>query len=77
MPNWNSNTVTIHAPYSQVEPYLVKDAESQLRFNMHIIFPDKFPNDDSIGDKNWDFDWVVKNTGSKTFPEVHVHCPNS
>ncbi len=46
MPNWNSNTVVIHAPIEAVKTYFVERATDTYMFNMHLLFPDTFPASD-------------------------------
>ena len=72
MPNWNSNGVAIHAPLEAVKAYLVPQADDTYLFNMHLLFPDRFPVVDPTGEINWDYDWAVDNTGSKRFPDVTI-----
>lgn len=79
MPNWNYNAVEIHAPKAAVMERLVLHPGNpecgtgeHYRFNMHKLFPETFPADDPMGEKNWDYDWFVDNTGSKWAPEVYV-----
>lgn len=72
MPNWNSNSVAIHAPLNAVKAYLVHKHEDAYMFNMHKLFPDKFSAEDPTGELTWDYDWAVDNTGSKWFPEVYI-----
>jgi hypothetical protein len=45
MPNWNSNIVVIYAPIEAVKTYLVETADA-YEFNMHLLFPDTFPDSD-------------------------------
>ncbi len=42
-------------------------------FNMHKLFPEKFPEGDELGRGNWDYDWMIENTGSKRLPAVEMH----
>ena len=72
MPNWNYNSVEIHATQVALKTYLVPKDDGTYRFNMHLLFPDRFPETDPIGEANWDYDWAVENTGSKWFPEVEL-----
>lgn len=72
MPNWNSNTVVIHAPLEAVKRYLVYKQGESYMFNMHLIFPAKFSAEDPTGELTWEYDWAVENTGSKWFPEVYI-----
>lgn len=39
---------------------------------MHKLFPDRIPADDPTGERSWEYDWSVNNTGSKWFPDVYV-----
>lgn len=41
---------------------------------MHMLFPEKVPADDPTGDKSWDYDRWVDNTGSKWSPDVNKCC---
>ncbi len=75
MPNWNFNSVSVDAPVAEVKTYLVK-RKKQYFFNMHLLYPDKFPSGDPTGEKGWDYDWYVENTGSKWPPEVDTPCSN-
>lgn len=79
MPNWNYNSVEIHAPKAAVMEWLVLHPGNpeygtgeHYRFNMHKLFPETIPADDPAGDKTWNYDWFVDNTGSKWAPEVYV-----
>lgn len=71
MPNWNWNTVKIGAPELQVREYLTIH-ENRLYFNMHKLFPERFPGTDPAGFDNWDYEWACTNTGSKWFPELCI-----
>jgi hypothetical protein len=62
MPNWNYNSVTIHAPLKEVMKYLIHGEYKQLVFNMHLLYPEMFDENDLDGEKNWDYDWAVENT---------------
>ena len=74
MPNWNYNEVTIDAPENEVREYLVFTEEKNIfdmqniSFNMHKIFPEKFPTWDPTGAQNWDYLWACDHTGTKWFP---------
>lgn len=46
MPNWNYNSVEIHAPIEAVKEWLVPKDEKTFEFNMHKLFPEKIPADD-------------------------------
>lgn len=72
MPNWNYNSVEIHAPLESVKEWLIPTLNDSFVFNMHKLFPEKIPADDPTGDRTWEHDWYVSNTGSKWSPEVHV-----
>ena len=72
MPNWNYNSVEIHAPIEAVKEWLVPKDESSFEFNMHKLFPETFPADDPTGSMSWDYDWFVNNTGSKWAPDVDL-----
>ena len=72
MPNWNYNSVKIYAPENQVKDYLVQK-EDELVFNMHLLFPWRFPSSDPTGEASWNYDWSVENTGSKWYPDVYLH----
>ncbi len=76
MPNWNENRVVIDAPVEEVLKYFVQvkpEVGWKYRmFNMHLLFPDRFPEDDADWEKNWDYDWSVENTGSKWSPSVSI-----
>lgn len=80
MPNWNYNSVEIHAPKEAVLEWLVfqpakaDDVTTSEHhcFNMHKLFPEKIPADDPTGVESWDYDWFVDNTGSKWAPEVYL-----
>lgn len=69
MPNWNFNEVEISAPLEKVKEYLVEE-NGKIYFNMHKIFPEKFPEDDASGFKNWDYDWMNEHTSCKWHPEI-------
>lgn len=51
MPNWNYNSVEIHAPKDAVLERLIYQPakpddltmSEHYRFNMHALFPEKFP----------------------------------
>jgi hypothetical protein len=62
MPNWNYNSVTVHAPLKEVMKYLIQDEYEQLVFNMHLLYPEIFDENDLDGQKNWDYEWAVENT---------------
>jgi hypothetical protein len=72
MPNWNYNSVEIHAPIEAVKEWLVPKDERTFEFNMHKLFPETFPPDDPTGSKTWNYDWFVDNTGSKWAPDVEI-----
>jgi hypothetical protein len=51
MPNWNNNIVVIYAPIEAVKSYIVqtkKDPKDpdEFMFNMHLLFPERFPASD-------------------------------
>ncbi len=46
MPNWNYNSVEIHAPIEAIKEWLVETKENTFEFNMHKLFPQKIPADD-------------------------------
>ena len=51
MPNWNNNIVVIDAPIEAVKAYIVetkKDPKDpdEFMFNMHLLFPERFPASD-------------------------------
>ena len=73
MPNWNTNVVAIDAPIEDVDAFIARDDENKPRFNMHKIFPEKFKANDLCGFDGWDYDWAVKHTGSKWFPEICLY----
>ncbi|MBL8564339.1 MAG: hypothetical protein JNM89_01325 [Hyphomicrobiaceae bacterium] len=62
----------IHAPIEAVMERLVPTKEKTFAFNMHKLFPENIPADDPTGNKTWNYDWFVDNTGSKWAPEVMV-----
>lgn len=72
MPNWNYNSVEIHAPLEAVKQWLVPTNENTFAFNMHKLFPEMIPADDPTGNDTWNYDWFVDNTGSKWAPEVTI-----
>ena len=72
MPNWNENRVTIHAPINDVKAWLVAGPDEAYFFNMHRLYPEDVPADDPTGDATWDYDWFVKNTGSKWTPTIYL-----
>lgn len=72
MPNWNYNSVEIHAPLEAVKTWLVPTRNDSYEFNMHKLFPDAVPQTDPTGEQTWNYDWYVDNTGSKWAPEVHL-----
>lgn len=41
-------------------------------FNMHLLFPEQFPETDPLGHENWNHDWFCAKTGSKWSPNVVV-----
>lgn len=71
MPNWNFNRVCIQAPLAEVEKFLSSTKDNRLMFNMHLLFPERFWPDDLDWEKNWDYEWACKNTGSKWFPDLY------
>lgn len=71
MPNWNYNSVKIHAPTEAVKERLVAEGD-HYRFNMHKLFPAEVSAADPTGLEFWSHDWFVENTGSKWPPEVHI-----
>ena len=73
MPNWNYNSVEIHAPLEAVKAWLAPAKGNTYQFNMHKLFPEKVPASDPTGEATWDYDWYVENTGSKWAPEVLVN----
>jgi hypothetical protein len=42
--------------------YLIHGEYKQLVFNMHLLYPEMFDENDLDGEKNWDYDWAVENT---------------
>ena len=72
MPNWNHNSVEIYAPKEAVLEWLVETKEDTFAFNMHKLFPEKFPASDPTGNTNWNYDWFLEKTGSKWPPEVYL-----
>ena len=72
MPNWNQNSVEIHAPQDAVKAYLVPVEDNTFKFNMHLLYPEVVPSTDPTGDATWDYDWAVINTGSKRYPEIEI-----
>ena len=73
MPNRTRNEVTIYATPAQVKEYLFQMPEpGTYEFNMHKLFPEKFPEGDELGRGNWDYDWMIENTGSKRLPTVEL-----
>jgi hypothetical protein len=46
MPNWNYNSVEIHAPLEAVKEWLIPMTEKTFAFNMHKLFPEKIPAED-------------------------------
>ena len=48
MPNWNNNIVVIYAPIEAVKAYIVqtKKDPDEFMFNMHLLFPERFPASD-------------------------------
>lgn len=71
MPNWNSNIVTICAPLADVQTYFVP-ASSKYRFNMHLLFPDRFDANDPEGQQNRNYHWFIDHTGAKWAPFVEI-----
>lgn len=61
MPNWNYNSVKIHAPEHEVREWLTED-RGDLYFNMHRLFPERYDADDEAGHKTWNYDWVDEHT---------------
>jgi hypothetical protein len=72
MPNWNYNSVEIHAPLEAVKERLIPSLNDSYVFNMHKLFSEKFPADDPTGDKTWEYNRYVEHTGAKWAPEVHI-----
>ncbi len=76
MPNWNENRVIIDAPIEEVLGYFVpikpKVGWEYRMFNMYLLFPGRFLEDDADWEKHWDYDWSVENTGSKWSPSVSI-----
>ena len=65
--------MVIHAPEHAVMERLVPvEGQTYYSFNLHKLFPEKVPADDPTGDKSWDYDRWVDNTGSKWSPEVAI-----
>ena len=48
MPNWNTNSVEIHAPLDNVKAWLVPADNDTYRFNMHLLFPERFDASDPL-----------------------------
>jgi hypothetical protein len=74
MPNWNTNNVVIYAPIEEVKVYIVQtnnDSE-EFMFNLHLLFPERYPASDPAWNESWNYDWAVANTGSKRFPELYI-----
>ena len=71
MPNWNYNSVEIHASPEAVKERLVPEKD-YYRFNMHKLFPAEVSAADPTGLEFWSHDWFVENTGSKWPPEVYI-----
>ena len=46
MPNWNYNSVTIHATREAVIERLIPTKNDSFEFNMHKLFPEKVPDTD-------------------------------
>ncbi|MGC1497934.1 MAG: hypothetical protein WA790_19170 [Sulfitobacter sp.] len=71
MPNWVFNEVDVHASIDEVLVFLATDYDMDdpnrpvSRFNLHKLFPERFDIDDLCGQKNWNYDWMVENTGAK------------
>ena len=61
MPNWNYNSVEIHAPEHEVRKWLTEN-RGDLYFNMPMLFPERFPVDDPTGVASWDEKWACDNT---------------
>jgi hypothetical protein len=78
MPNWVCNEVEINASLEQVQQFLtiaydMDDPERPVnRFNLHKLYPERFEANDLCGYVAWDYDWMVKNTGSKWNPTIHA-----
>ncbi len=72
MPNWNFNHVCIQAPFAEVEKFLVSTKKNRLKFNMNLLFHERFWSDDLDWDKNWGYEWACDNTGTKWFPDLYL-----
>lgn len=48
MPNWNYNSVAIHAAQSAVEAWLIPIKTGEYRFNMRKLFPEHVLEDDLL-----------------------------
>jgi|JRYI01.1.fsa_nt_gb hypothetical protein len=72
MPNWNYNSVKIHASTEAVKERLVAEG-NHYRFNMHKLFPAEVSAADPTGLEFWSYNWFIENTGSKWPPEVYIN----
>lgn len=76
MPNWVSNTVTIVAPFCDVQRYLAEDQDPAqhhvpvLRFHLFQLFPDRFHPEDPCGHHAWTYDWMCDHVGTKRNPRI-------
>lgn len=41
-------------------------------FNMHKLFPERFPEGDELWVENCELDWMIENTGSKWVPGLEI-----
>lgn len=71
MPNYCFNEVTIETWLSDAMNFFHNE-DDKFYFNMTYLYPWVFQIWNSKGTKGWDWDWMEKNTWTRSLPEIEI-----
>ncbi len=66
------NKVTIEAPLEEVKTYLYEAPKGDHRFNLHLLFPERFAVDDPSGERDYDRLWMLTHLDVSWSPTVEL-----